>query len=1193
MDDATLLDADVFTLAWLDDERHFPTVNQVRAAFPVDLRDFMARRREVLHPKCFPLMPLDAAGMPPVGPDFDREARRLVRLAFDLDAPDPDALKPLRGKARALAAEVEAAKAAEYVRYWRPAVEYLYVRALYEPGFWIDTTVKKRTDRGYFVSGTTFGTPLGDNRLEQYYGPVHHAYPWLAEPRVMVVSKYPGHEEARARRNLVGASAQELWRALAECGIDRASVADWYFTSVVKHPQLDPTSSTLADAWLKNGRPLLYNELGVFRPHYVLCMGKEAAEALIAPGASVTKLYGRVLGRSVALHAPGAPPERHRYRAMAAINPAAIVHRPEGYPDLVNSLGTFAALVAGTRTSDREDDLEHVCIYSIKHLRRVVDRIVADAEPGVPQPIAVDCEWHGRRPGESKAYLRTVQFSHKPKHAWCVVLRHAGGGRAFKGPLAAVRAELERLLKGTPGKHGRKVRLGGHVLRADMPWLLSLGVDARDAFRVARTPELTRTRGGWDTATMCHAYMESVEGGYKLETLAARFCGVPRYDTALQEWKDRYCKDRGLKDKELDGYGLCPDDVLHPYALYDVDATIRLFYRFNGAPGKAGLLDRDYHGNGCREGFWTAHKATLAALEMEMAGVELDRDRGDVLTRLFMEALDVRIAEFRGLVGWDGAAETTPFNPNSDYHVRELLFGERLNGKSDPATGLPVRLRPPGAPALGLTPIKAAGKLKKTWDRVVSDGAVGVFNPAADKETLGILSHDRTPVVDARGEATEKGTLVGKLRDIKFTGQVLKGVLRRPFEMGGDYILDDDDQLTYDGGLMYWIGEDGRVRTHFGLVETGRWSSWLPNLQNISKRREEDYQRILGVTDPSSKHYHADGKYKFPIRSIIRAAPGHVLIEADYKMAEMAMIGWLAQDETMIDMVVRNTLKESDPRFVDLHSLTAIKAFRLDTPENRARLAAYNAAKGTTIAWGATKDVLKAIGCSALRVAAKNVNFGVPYQRSAEAIARQCREEGADVSVADAQLLIDEYYRTYPMIGEFLAACMARVADPGWMRGTFGRLRRFPAASDRTVLAEQQRQACNFPIQNGVADAISLACANLYDHRAALAAAGERRTFTMCLQIHDALLFEVPVADAAWFVDEVLPLCMRDAVDIRPRDLDGRPLDGVDAPYHLDIDVEAFQFWGEKVDPAWAGAIGLPAASPGGVQFYKPARKAA
>jgi DNA polymerase-1 len=385
---------------------------------------------------------------------------------------------------------------------------------------------------------------------------------------------------------------------------------------------------------------------------------------------------------------------------------------------------------------------------------------------------------------------------------------------------------------------------------------------------------------------------------------------------------------------------------------------------------------------------------------------------------------------------------------------------------------------------------------------------------------------------------------VARLRDLRFLSQVLKGVLRKPYETAeGEVVLDDDGQLVYDGGLLFHAGHDGRVRTHFGVVETSRWSSWAPNLQNISKRREDDYKRILTAE-----------RYKYPIRSVVvsgRWPDGTpcVLVEADYKMAEMAMIGWLAQDAAMMEHVRRNTLPKKDPEYIDLHALTAIKAFQLDTPENRKlieRLARDDPKwKAKGLAWGPNKDVLEALERSSLRVAAKNVNFGVPYQRSAEAIARQCREEGAAVTVEQAQELIDNYFNTYPAIAEYLAACKLRVYEPGWIAGTWGHYRRAQRVQDESLMAEQQRQFCNFPIQNGVAGAINVACRNLYRYRAKHGVpASNDRWFKFALQIHDALLFEVPVPALEWFLDDVLKPNMSTTVDVVPRTLDGEVIEG-------------------------------------------------
>lgn len=1021
-----------------------------------------------------------APGLPPPGPDFLREA---------------DALGENQGK----------------------ALGQLYAKALYQPGFTMGVHVKGRIMPATFVSGNYLG-----HDPREAYGPVKTS-------PVVVIGKCPGNDEVASGENFIGPASEPLYRALSELGIadvrrrysggyrfvEISQVGHWYLTSTCKHTLLDPASTAIAARWRANCLPLLWHELRAVKPRAILCMGSEALQALLGPKVTVTGCFGRVLRFPI----PGEPDAL----VVGCINPGYVARKPETYPDLVATLGRFHQVSLGHVTADREQGLRHVEVWTERQLEAAVDEVLADAG-SLPQPIAVDAEWHGDRPESPRAYLRTIQFSHKAKVAWCVVLRTENGRVAFRPGLDAARRQLRRLLVPTAE---RKVRLGGHFFRADLPWLCDfLGEDVLTGFEGAETPELTKTHGGWDTGYMAHAVQESIEGGYKLENLAARWVGVPRYDVALQQWKDGYCAERKLKDKELEGYGACPRAILHPYAMLDADATFRLFEHLNGKPGQPGALDADVYANSSRQAFWASHRAALAALEMERTGVPIDRSRGDELTRVFMTALTDQTEALRRDLQWPD------FNPSSANQCRELLFGVELNGTRDPRTGKNVRLRPEGAPTFGLTPVKAAGAKGKPWEQIAEDGQEASYNPSTDKESLGILSH--TP--------GEYGEFVRRLRNLRFLGQVLKGVLRKPYEDAkGEAVRDDDGNLVYDGGLLYWADEDGRVRTHFYPVETGRWSSSRPNLQNCSKRREDDYKQILGDA------------YLYPIRSMLCASPGHVLVEADFKSAEMAVIGWLADDPTMIERIERNMLPEDHPDYLDPHSLTAVAAFHLDCPP--------------------TKSGLKKIGKAGLRVAAKNVNFGVPYGRGAAAIARQCREEGVTVTVDEAQRLIDGYAESYPNVWRYLEECRRRSQDPGWICTPFGRYRRFVGTDDQKVQGEQQRQAMNFPIQSTVADAINIACGNFIDFRRTYK--GSRR-FRILLQIHDALLFEVPAPDAAWFVKEVLPECMTNRVDIWPCDLTGVRLSHVAKPYHLGTDGEVMRYWGVPIDPVWGRAVGVP-----------------
>lgn len=1096
---------------------------------------------------CRPMLPLDSPGLAPPGPDFVAAAQAVVG-----DPPLPPAGR--RTKADADEWEAHDAKLRSYMRKFDNVLHELYRRALYSPDFVLKVRVKQALMPAAFVPGHRWGY-------------AEHGPAWQSD--VMVVGKMPGVDEVAKKYQFQGPRSNDLYRALLELGLHEDDYADWYVTNAIRHSYVDPSSDKVGNSMISNCRPLLQMEMRLVRPKYILCFGLEAAKLVLGRNnITITALTGKVEDVEIPITDADGKPAVHVAKMMVATNPASVYRRPEQYGGMFSAMSQFNRLRKAEPIGAAETGLRHVCLYTEQHLAAVVDEIIAESTG--TDVIAIDCEWHGKMPTEDGAYLRTVQFSHKAKNAFCVVLRKKGGEKVFRGGIEGMARQLNRLLKSTPE---REVRPGGHFFRADLPWLLYAGVDILDEFDAAPKPSGGAAHGGWDTGYMAHAYREAADT-FKLEVQASHHVGIPRYDGPLQAWKNWYCARHKMKDAELDGYGECPDAVLHPYALYDADATRRLFDRFSvGTEDKPALLDLDEYGNSSRKAAWLSQIASTAFLEMEMTGVSIDRVRADEITRSFVKAKALLEEDFRARIGWPD------FNPNSVYHCRDLIYGSRYNGKDTP-DGKPKRIRPKGVESLGLAPIKASGAKGKVWADLISAGEDHLHNPSTDKETLGILMHSLYEQSDELGKdgkpvkkLTEKGRIVKQLRDMRFLGQVLKGVLRKPMEDdGGDLIYDEDGNLLYDGGLLCWIDHDGRVRTHFYPVETGRCSSSRPNLQNISKRRESDYARILGTYDkdtgePKGDYLDVFGVplYKHKIRSMIAAAPGCVLIEADFKMAEMAMIGWLAGDAAMIEHVRLNTLPEDHPEYLDLHSLTAINAFHLDTPDNRAKVAA----KGVT--WKASKKVLEIIGVEHLRVAAKNVNFGVPYQRSAEAIARQCREEGVDVSVAEAQELIDNYYATYPQIGELLAECKNR-AHVGWIMGPMGRLRRFERSSDRQVMAEMERQACNLPIQNGVAEAINLACRNLMRFKKRHQGP---ETFSMCLQIHDALLFEVPIPYIDWFIKDVLEPCMRDNVHIRPRGIDGTKMD-IPAPYHLDIDTEVFLHWGDKISAHEGEEKGIP-----------------
>ena len=236
-----------------------------------------------------------------------------------------------------------------------------------------------------------------------------------------------------------------------------------------------------------------------------------------------------------------------------------------------------------------------------------------------------------------------------------------------------------------------------------------------------------------------------------------------------------------------------------------------------------------------------------------------------------------------------------------------------------------------------------------------------------------------------------------------------------------------------------------RVHTSFhqaGTV-TGRLSSSDPNLQNIPIRTEEGRQ----------------------IRSAFVAAPGCVLMSADYSQVELRVLAHFCQDPTLVKAF------QADQ---DIHRIVAAEVFGVPagevTPEQRAR--------------------------------AKTVNFGIIYGQTAFGMARTLR-----IRRSEAGQFIQAYRERFPKIDEFLHTCIQQAKDTGYVETIFKRRRRIPEIDSRNpqrrALAE--RLAINSVVQGSAADLIKQAMINIADRLRR-----ENRPSRMLLQIHDELLFETP-----------------------------------------------------------------------------------
>ncbi|RJX28098.1 MAG: DNA polymerase I [Desulfurivibrio sp.] len=204
------------------------------------------------------------------------------------------------------------------------------------------------------------------------------------------------------------------------------------------------------------------------------------------------------------------------------------------------------------------------------------------------------------------------------------------------------------------------------------------------------------------------------------------------------------------------------------------------------------------------------------------------------------------------------------------------------------------------------------------------------------------------------------------------------------------------------------------------------------------------------------------------IREAFIAAPNHTLLAADYSQIDLRVLAHYSRDEALVEAFVAGK---------DVHSQTAAEIFRvhpsLITPQ--------------------------------MRRVAKSINFGIVYGMSAFGLASQL-----NISRKEAQTFINRYFDLYRGVKRFMEEIIEQARRDGYVTTLFHRRRILPdlQSSNKTVREFAERAALNTPIQGTAADIIKLATIQADRQLREQALQSE-----LLLQIHDELIFEVPLAE--------------------------------------------------------------------------------
>ena len=248
----------------------------------------------------------------------------------------------------------------------------------------------------------------------------------------------------------------------------------------------------------------------------------------------------------------------------------------------------------------------------------------------------------------------------------------------------------------------------------------------------------------------------------------------------------------------------------------------------------------------------------------------------------------------------------------------------------------------------------------------------------------------------------------------------------------------------------------GRVHTsyHQAVAATGRLSSSDPNLQNIPVRTQAGRK----------------------IRQAFIAAPGNVLLAADYSQIELRIMAHLSADAALLAAFAAGS---------DIHRATAAEVF------------------GVGLAEVNTEQ----------RRAAKAINFGLIYGMSAFGLARQL-----GITRGAAKQYVDKYFERYPAVKEYMDATRVRAREAGYVETVFKRRLYLPDIDSRNAARRQyaERTAINAPMQGTAADIIKRAMIAI-DKKLLRS----EKNIRMIMQVHDELVFEAASAEVVEYEQEI------------------------------------------------------------------------
>ena len=366
-------------------------------------------------------------------------------------------------------------------------------------------------------------------------------------------------------------------------------------------------------------------------------------------------------------------------------------------------------------------------------------------------------------------------------------------------------------------------------------------------------------------------------------------------------------------------------------------------------------------------------------------------------------------------------------------------------------------------------------------------------------------------LIDAATLAAQSHELGRRIMELEAQAHALAG---QPFNLGSPKQIGDiffgklglpvvkktaTGAPSTDEEVLEKLAEDfplpAKILEHRGLAKLkGTYTDKLAQLAlPRTGRVHTHYAQAVAVTgrlssnDPNLQNIPIRTVEGRRVREAFVAPAGSLIASADYSQIELRIMAHISADEALLRAFGEG---------MDVHRATAAEVFGVNPQEVSSEQRRY----------------------------AKVINFGLIYGMSAYGLARSL-----SIDNTAAKNYIERYFQRYPGVKRYMDETRESAKALGYVETVFGRRLYLPEirSPNGPRRSGAERQAINAPMQGTAADLIKLSMVKVQQ-----VLDRERRATKMIMQVHDELVFEVPLAEVEWLRLEI-PRLMASVAELK------------------------------------------------------------